>query len=127
MEPQKGVPSKMDLTSNVVGKNKNRGRSQEGKRKQKQRRNRYKLKNSTQFVNVPSTEDKMDQMEEPIGDGDPLKMELMPSTSADDNSHEADVVADESFIVDIQIQPPIEKRVTARMMTLLRMHLKRIL
>ncbi|KAK4007771.1 hypothetical protein OUZ56_012923 [Daphnia magna] len=50
-------------------------------------------------------------MEDPIGEGDPLKMELMPSTSADDNSHEADVVADESFIVD-EIQPAIEKRVT---------------
>ncbi|KZS09126.1 Uncharacterized protein APZ42_026725 [Daphnia magna] len=56
----------------------------------------------------------MDKMEDPIGDGDPLSM---PSTSAEDNFHEADVVADESFIEDIQIQPPIEKRVTARMMT----------
>ncbi|KZR99391.1 Uncharacterized protein APZ42_004754 [Daphnia magna] len=58
----------------------------------------------------------MDKMEDPIGDGDPLKIDLMPSTSADDNSHGADVVADESFIVD-EIRPPIEKRVTARMMT----------
>lgn len=56
------------------------------------------MQNATPFVNVPSTE--VDKMEDPIGDGDPLKIDLMPSTSADDNSHEADVVADESFIVD---------------------------
>ncbi|KAK4030478.1 hypothetical protein OUZ56_023714 [Daphnia magna] len=46
--------------------------------------------------------------------GDPLKMDLMPSTSGDVNSHEADVVADES-VIEEEIQPPIKKCVTARM------------
>ncbi|KAK4011451.1 hypothetical protein OUZ56_020568 [Daphnia magna] len=50
----------------------------------------------------------------PIGDGDPLKMDLMPSTSGDVNSHEADVVADES-VIEEEIQPPIKNCVTARM------------
>ncbi|KZR97696.1 Uncharacterized protein APZ42_007285 [Daphnia magna] len=43
-------------------------------------------------------------------------MDLMPSTSGDVNSHEADVVADES-VIEEEIQPPIKKCVTARMVT----------
>ncbi|KZS16715.1 Uncharacterized protein APZ42_017296 [Daphnia magna] len=109
-------PSTMELARRVVGKNKNRGRNAEGNQKQKRRRNKYRAQKSNVSVNVLAPE--VATQEEAIGDGDPLILDVMPSTSGDVTSHKTDVVADAyGNEEDMSARTPLNRRVTARMIT----------